>query len=338
MKKASLFESLKEGKVRCHLCQRRCVIAEGKRGFCGVRLNKGGELLTLTYGALSAIESRPIEIKPFFHYHPGSTSLTISSWSCNLRCPWCQNHNLSGRLPPGDRISFPPEEVLEMARGDDGLCVSFNEPTLLFEFCLDLFPLARTEGLYCCFVSNGMLTPEALKMLVKAGLDGINIDIKGRQEAYSRFCGGGQVEEVWRVAALALEMGIHVEVICLLVTGVSDDEETVRWIVRRHLQLLGADVPLHFTRYYPARDFTAPPTPLDHLKRALRIARQAGIRYVYLGNVGEGEDTHCPTCGKKLVKRRGFSTLWVALQRDNRCPACETPIPIVGKIKAPRAD
>ncbi|HIE48159.1 TPA: AmmeMemoRadiSam system radical SAM enzyme [Candidatus Bipolaricaulota bacterium] len=338
-KPARLFERLNGKRVRCHLCQRRCLIGEGQRGFCGVRENSGGALFTLTYGALSALESRPIEIKPFFHYHPGATFLTISTWSCNLRCAWCQNHHLSGNLPPeGPGRTLSPEEVVELAMHDRGICVSFNEPTLLFEYCLDLFPLARAQGLYCCFVSNGLMTPEALQTLVEAGLDGMNVDIKGRQWVYDRHCGGGDVEAVWRLAALARRKGVHVEVVSLLVTGVSDDEDTLEWIVQRHLMHLGRDVPLHFTRYFPARDFTAPPTPLQRLERACDIAKEAGIRYVYMGNVpGRGEDTHCPHCGETLILRRGFSTLSVRLTDRNRCPNCGAHIPIVGEptVQAP---
>lgn len=298
-----------------------------------MRENRGGTLFTLTYGTLSAVESRPIEIKPLFHYHPGSTSLTISTWSCNLRCAWCQNHHLSGSLPSeGYGPAFSPAEVLELARQDRGICVSFNEPTLLFEFCLDLFPLAKGQGLYCCFVSNGLMTPEALNALVEAGLDGMNVDVKGRQGVYDRHCGGGDVEAVWGLAALARRKGVHVEVVSLLVTGVSDDEDTFKWIVERHLMYLGRDVPLHFTRYFPAWDFMAPPTPLQRLERACDIATEAGVRYVYLGNVpGRGEDTRCPSCGSTLIVRRGFSTVSVRLTDRNRCPHCGTCIPIVGE-------
>ncbi len=333
---AQLFESLPQKKVRCHLCQRRCVIPEGGRGFCRVRVNRGGQLFTLTYGNLSAIESRPIEIKPFFHYYPGSSSLTFSTWSCNFSCAWCQNHHLSGSLPPEEpRHLFSPDEVLEMAlrAGDDGICVSFNEPTLLFEFCLDLFPKAKERGLYCCFVSNGYMTLEALEALIEAGLDGMNVDVKGRQEAYSRYCGGAKVDGVWEVASHARKRGVHIEIVCLLVTGVSDDDRTIDWIIERHLELLGPDTPIHFTRYFPARNFVAPPTALSRLEHAYERAKEAGIRYVYLGNIHghEGENTYCPNCGEPLILRRGFATLAVNLSEGNKCPKCGTQIPIVGK-------
>jgi pyruvate formate lyase activating enzyme len=334
MREAALYEKLSGNRVRCHLCQRHCTIEDGKKGRCGMRINKGGRLIALSYGNLSAIESRPIEIKPFFHYYPGSRSLTISTWSCNFGCPWCQNYHLSGVAREGG-YTWTPEMVLGTALdgGDEGICVSFNEPTLCFEFCLDLFPLARERGLYCCFVSNGYMTEEALDMLVDAGLDGMNVDIKGRQEAYERYIGGVDVEGVWRTAEHAIRRGVHVEIVCLLVTGVSDDEETIEWIVRTHLLRLGEDVPIHFTRYFPAWRFKAPPTPIENLEMAYKKAKEAGIRYVYVGNVpGMMEDTYCPSCGTLLIRRRGFSVSDVRLTPDNLCPCCGERIPIKGTI------
>lgn len=335
---ARLWESSEEGKVRCLLCPRHCLIPEGGRGFCKVRINQGKRLYTLSYGNLSAIESRPIEIKPFFHYHPGSSSLTFSTWSCNLICCWCQNWRLSAAEPPESLPEIlSPEDILEMAlrARDEGICVSFNEPTLLFEFCLDLFPLAKKQGLYCCFVSNGFMTLRALDELIDAGLDGMNVDIKGKDEVYKRYCGDSSVEPVWEVAAHAKERGVHVEVVCLLVTGVSDDEGTVKWIVERHLELLGPDVPIHFNRYFPAKGFIAPPTLVSNLVRAREIALQSGIKFVYLGNLHghPAENTYCPSCGAELIGRRGFATLSVNLTEDNRCPKCGGKIPLVGRAR-----
>ena len=169
---AVLYTHLRGDKVRCDLCHRRCVIPEGDRGVCGTRQNEGGTLYTLVYGNLSALESRPIEIKPFFHYWPGSTALTFSTWSCNFDCVWCQNHNLSKTAPqPAKSSSYSPEKIMEMAvrGGDDGLCSSFQEPTVLTEWNLQTFRLASERELYCCYVSNGYMTDEALHMLARAG-------------------------------------------------------------------------------------------------------------------------------------------------------------------------
>ncbi|MFZ8855073.1 MAG: radical SAM protein, partial [Thermofilaceae archaeon] len=182
MREALLYERLRGGLLRCNLCERRCLISDGGRGFCGVRVNRGGTLYTLTYGNLSAVESRPIEIKPFFHFWPGSTALTFSSWSCNFRCPWCQNWYLSRTLPNAARgLDIPPSELVELAvrQGDEGICVSFNEPTLLFEYSVEAFGEARRRGLYTTYVSNGYMALEALKALREAGLDGLKVDVKG---------------------------------------------------------------------------------------------------------------------------------------------------------------
>lgn len=337
MRPAMLYEALDGLRVRCKLCGRGCIIDDGKSGFCRARANDGGTLFTLTYGNLSAIESRPIEIKPFFHYHPGSSSLTFSTWSCNLSCAWCQNYHISAISPQKVSRMYSPEQILELAlrRGDDGICVSFNEPTLLFEFCLDLFPSAKRHGLYCCYVSNGYMSIEALDALVDAGMDGMNVDIKGRQMAYDLYCSGADVEHIWHVASHAKMRGVHVEIVCLLVTGVSDDDETIEWIVRRHIELLGEDVPIHFNRYFPARRFNAPPTPISHLERAYEIAKRMGVRFPYIGNVHGhiGENTYCPRCHKELIRRASFMTVKINLAENNKCPSCGESIPIVGRAR-----
>jgi pyruvate formate lyase activating enzyme len=254
-------------------------VAEGQKGYCKTRQNVGGSLYTLVYGDLSALESRPIEIKPFFHYWPGSTALTFSTWSCNFDCPWCQNHHLS-RTPPGESVrSHGPEEILAIAErnGDQGLCASFQEPTLGTEFALDLFPLGRSRELYACYVSNGYMTPEALTLLAKSGLDGLKIDLKGPPEVYRTQCGDIHVDRILRNARAARKLGIHVEIVNLVITGVNDDQPSIEWVVDQHMQFLGQDVPLHFTRYHPAHRSGMPPTPIAVLEDAVRRAERKGV-------------------------------------------------------------
>ncbi|UCH02883.1 MAG: radical SAM protein, partial [Candidatus Bathyarchaeota archaeon] len=170
---AVLYDNLPDNTVRCALCERRCIISAGQRGFCKTRLHVNNKLYTLVYGNLSAVESRPIEIKPFFHYWPGSTALTLSTWSCNFNCIWCQNHRLS-KIKPNPETSryYLLEKIVEQAiRGrNNGLCVSFQEPTLLTDWTIELFKRGRSKGLYCCFVYNGYMTLEALKLLKDAGM------------------------------------------------------------------------------------------------------------------------------------------------------------------------
>ena len=333
MREALLYEKLRGTKVRCLLCERRCVVEEGGRGLCGTRVNVGGSLYTLTYGNLSAIESRPIEIKPFFHFWPGSTSLTFSSWSCNFLCPWCQNWHLSKVEPDPARAAYvPPEKVVELAaRRDEGVCVSFNEPTLLFEYSLDVFRLAKERGLYCTYVSNGYMSLEALRMLRESGLDGLKIDVKGGEEEYRRY-NRASADVVWRNAREAKKMGIHVEIVYLVVTGATDGEETILSVIERHLKELGPDTPLHFTRYYPAYMYSEPPTRVEKLEWCYQQARRMGVRFPYIGNVPGHpyENTYCPECGAMLIKRYGPRVVKYALAEGGKCPRCGEEIPIVG--------
>ncbi len=306
---ALFYEKLDGDRVRCILCERNCSLPLGLKGFCKTRMNLDGKLYTLVWGNLSALESRPIEIKPFFHYWPGSTALTFSTWSCNFDCSWCQNHHLSKTEPDATKSSFyPPEKIVgdALRGGDEGLCASFQEPTLLTDWVLPVFRLAHERGLYSCYVSNGYMTLEALRLLKESGMDGLKIDLKGDAETYREFCGGADVEKVWRNAQIAKEMGFHVEIVNLVVTGVNDDAACLRWIIERHLKEAGAETPLHFTRYYPAYKFHNPPTKVETLEKAYEMARAAGVLYLYLGNIRghDYENTYCPKCGERLIQRR----------------------------------
>lgn len=336
VREAVLYEKLAKDKVRCGLCERICTITLGEKGFCKTRMNIGGKLYTLVYGDLSAVESRPIEIKPFFHYWPGSTALTFSTWSCNLNCPWCQNFQLSKTSPdPAKARYFSPEQVLEMAlrTRDAGVCASFQEPTLLTDWNLYLFKLASARGLYCCYVSNGYMTLDMLRLLREAGMDGLKIDIKGDAETYAKYCGGADVEVVWRNIREARKMGFHVEVVNLIIPNVNDDEACLEQIIERHLKEAGTDTPIHFTRYFPAYKFQKPPTPIKTLEKAYKKARKAGIHFPYLGNVPGHpyENTYCPNCGEKLIQRHGYTITQYRITQDKKCPKCRTEIPLRGE-------
>jgi len=335
VRKAYLFEKTYGTKtVRCILCEQRCEIEEGKSGKCGTRINIDGELQTMTYGDIVCCESRPVEIKPFFHFHPGKTLLTFCCPSCNLSCPWCQNHTLSRAKPrPLKARHVPISELLESATNseDIGFCASFTEPTLLLEYCLGLFREAKAKGLVNTFVSNGYMTSEALHMLKRAGLDAINIDIKGSDAVYREYCGGKKGDEPpWRNIKDAIEMGIHVEVTHLVVTGLNDNENSIIEIVKKHLEFAGPKTPLHFTAYRPAHKYDAPPTHVSILEHAYEIAKKEGILFPYVGNVSghKYENTYCPECGKLLLERSGFT-----LSRNNtsdwKCPDCGYALPVV---------
>ncbi len=323
-----------ETSVRCGVCRQGCLIPEGNRGFCGNRLNIGGKLYTLAYGDVIAAESRPVEIKPFFHFHPGATLFTICGPSCNLRCPWCQNHELSRSLPqPFDTHYAPMKEVVAEAAdaGDIGICVSFTEPLMLFEYCLGLFRESKARGMVNAFVSNGYMTYDALHMLSRAGLDAINVDVKGSDAVYRERCGGRDGDApVWETIANALELGLHVEVVYLVVTGLNDDRGAFQELCRKHLRFAGPEVPLHITAYRPAHEYREPGTRLEFLEWAYGAAGDAGIDYPYLGNVQghPGQNTWCPDCGHLLLERDG-SSLIRDLTIGWQCPSCGTRVPVV---------
>ncbi len=332
---ALLQEKLPDNKVRCGLCERRCTIDQGDKGVCKTRQNIDGKLCTLVFGDISAIESRPIEIKPFFHYWPGSTALTLSNWSCNFDCPWCQNFHMSKVEPePADANFYPIEAIVDIAlrRGDEGLCISFQEPTLLFEWALSLFKSGSKKGLHCCYVSNGYMTTEALQMLQNVGMDGLKIDVKGDAETYRKYCNGADVEKVWKNIREAKQRGLHVEVVNLLVSDVSDSEACINEVIERHIKEAGSETPLHFTRYYPAYKFDNPPTKIEKLEEAYTMAKKAGVQYPYVGNVfgHKYENTYCPNCGELLIQRFSYSIRRYNVTQDKECPKCSQAIPIRG--------
>jgi len=337
VREATFYEKLRGYKVKCGLCERRCVIHPGNRGFCKTRINADGVLLTLVYGDLSALESRPIEIKPFFHYWPGSSALTFSTWSCNFDCIWCQNHHLSKAEPNPTREShfFHPEKIVDLAlhQQDMGLCASFQEPTLLTEWVLPVFKLGHEKELYSCYVSNGYMTLEVLKLLKEAGMTGLKIDVKGDKETYQKYCGSADVEKVWRNAHEAKKMGFHVEIVNLVVTDVNDDEECLQWIIKKHLKTVGPDTPLHFTRYTPAYKFSNLPTSAKTLEKAYDMARKEGVSYPYLGNVQghKYENTYCPKCNNMLIQRFGSTITQYKVTEDKKCQRCGQLIPITGE-------
>jgi len=326
-----------DGKVRCLTCERRCLLADGQLGWCRTRQNRDGAIYTLICGLISSLSCNPIEKKPLYHFYPGSLALTAGSFSCNFDCPWCQNWHISKRPPSDGGLDggefIPPGEFVAraQARGCQGTSISFNEPTLNLEWSLEVFRIARATGLYNTFVTNGYMTQAALELLVEAGLDGMNVDVKGDAEAVREHC-GAQVEVVWRNCRQARKLGVWVELTTLVVPGVNDDDACLERIARRIVTELGPDTPWHVSSYYPAYRFAAPPTPVATLERAREIGRRAGLRHVYLGNVPghPGEHTFCPGCGAVLARRGLLRLHRCQVTPDGRCPRCGQDIAGVG--------
>ncbi len=342
IRQALLYENIGD-KVQCHTCERLCLIPEGESGFCATRKNIGGRLYTLEYGDISSISANPIEKKPFFHFYPGTKALTIGSWSCNFTCPWCQNYDISKspqNIGRGQYIS--PATFVELV-GEyhcQGTSVSLNEPTMLFEYSLDIFDLAKDRGYYNTYVTNGYMTGQALEMLVTHGLNAMNIDIKGEAEVVKKFC-TADVNIVWRNATLAKERGVWVELTTLVIPGINDAEDGLSRIAQRIKEELGAATPWHVTGYYPAYKFRnelyIPPTPVSTLDKARGIGKAEGLKFVYVGNVPghRYENTYCPKCNQSLIERYGFSITKYSISPDKHCPYCGEEIPIIVKPEVP---
>jgi pyruvate formate lyase activating enzyme len=204
---------------------------------------------------------------------------------------------------------------------------------MLTEWALPVFNLGSQKGLYSCYVSNGYMTYEALKLLKEAGMTGLKINVKGDKQTYQKHCGGADVEKVWHKAHEAKKMGIHIEIVNLVVTDVNDDEENLSWIIKKHLKNVGADTPLHFTRYSPAYNFTNPQTSIETLEKAYDMAKKEGVNYPYVGNVQghKYENTYCPKCSDQLIQRFDCTIAQYKVTEDRKCPTCGQLIPITGK-------
>jgi pyruvate formate lyase activating enzyme len=325
----ALLQEREGNKVRCNVCARRCLLPPGGKGWCRTRENRAGTLVTLIYGSVSSLAANPIEKKPFFHFDPGTYALTAGSWSCNFGCPWCQNSDISTAPPPAAGEYLSPEAFVRRVPRHfcQGTSFSFNEPTLSLEWALEAMRLARGRGLYNTFVTNGYMTPEAFDLLADAGLQAMNVDIKGSAEVVQRYAKGADVERVWEACRLARGRGVHLEITTLLIPGVNDSPDELATMAGRIAADLGRQVPWHLSAYYPAHRFHAPPTPREALDMAWQIAESAGLVHVYLGNRpgSERENTWCPECGELLIQRLGFEVLSNRL-RAGHCPRCGSAI------------
>lgn len=327
--RASLLQESTGRRIRCLTCERRCEIAPAELGWCQTRYHHKGMLLTLIYGAVSSISANQIEKKPLYHFYPGTLALTSGAWSCNFGCPWCQNHPIA-KVPPGGGRYISPEDFVATAIDLEcqGTSISFNEPALSLEWSLEVFRLARAQGLYNTYVTNGYMTLKALGLLVEAGLNAMNVDMKGDAETVRQYCGRIDVDKIWRNCRLAHKLGVHLEITTVVIPGVNDEGEILRTIADRIFSDLGPNVPWHVVAYYPAYRFIAPPTPLSTLERAWHIGKEEGLTFVYLGNVSGHrlENTTCPSCGTILIERQELRLMASHLDHGH-CPDCGREMP-----------
>jgi pyruvate formate lyase activating enzyme len=321
----SLYERLQDGSTRCGICERRCVIASGAVGWCSTRANRGGRLFSLTFGEVSTKHVAPIEAKPLYHFFPGSRWLSLGSVGCNFKCTGCQNSEIAHADPgsAGGRTQFmEPRQVVALARQEQckGISWTYNEPTMWLEYTVRVNELAKKEGLYTSYVTNGYMTRGALD-LVGPHLDAFRVDIKGFSEGfYSRIAQVRDFEPILENALRAKSRwDMHVEVVTNVIPGLNDSDvelgRLATWIATR----LGKRTPWHLTRFVPYLGLSdVPCTPVATLERARQIGFDVGLLYVYIGNVPghPGENTYCPKCGRVVIGRHHFSLIAYNLEAD----------------------
>lgn len=319
--------------VLCHLCSQRCVIENGHRGKCGVRENKQGTLVSLVYGRAIAQHVDPIEKKPLFHLAPGSLSFSVATVGCNFSCGFCQNADIAqmpkdrNGLIMGETVS--PESLVQSAvnSGSRSIAFTYTEPTVYFEYAYDTAKLAKEKGLLTVFVSNGFMGGEAVDM-VAPYLDAANIDLKAfSDDFYKTYC-GARLEPVKDTLRRMKASGIFVEITTLLIPGLNDSEPELKALADFIVSDLGPETPWHISRFHPTyRMLDRPVTPLASLSFARQTGLDAGLYYVYTGNVpGDmGENTFCYHCGKELITRKGYR-IYANAMDHGQCPDCHSPI------------
>ncbi len=334
LKEAMLYEKTEDDKVSCFLCSHHCKISDGKFGICQVRENRKGILYTHAYGKLIAQDIDPIEKKPLYHFLPGSRSFSIAAIGCNFQCGFCQNWQIS-QAADAQKLGLhseevSPEETLKLATesGTESISYTYSEPTIFFEYAYEISQLAKQNGLFNVFVTNGYMTEETIQA-IHPYLVAANVDLKSFRDGYYRKICRGKLAPVLKNIELMKKLNIWVEVTTLVVPGQNDSEEELGEIAH-FLADLDISIPWHISRFYPQYKMEdVESTPMKILNSAYEIGKDAGLRYVYLGNVGKGNNTYCYQCHALLIERYGFSVESYQI-REGRCTQCGSLIDGVG--------
>jgi pyruvate formate lyase activating enzyme len=332
-----LYETLPDGAVRCYACGHRCLIREGRRGICQVRFNQGGQL-RVPWGYVAALQADPVEKKPFFHLLPGSEALTFGMLGCDFHCGYCQNWLTSQAMrDPASDVSgglvrrISPDQMVEYAQriGANIIASSYNEPLITSEWAVGIFRKANEAGLKCAYISNGNATHEVLEYL-RPHIVAYKIDLKTMQDRHYRKL-GGVLNHVLDSIQLAKDLGLWVEVVTLTVPGFNDSTEEL-FDAARFISSVSPDIPWHVTAFHPDYKMIEPgATPSKTLIRAAEIGQEAGLNYVYAGNLPGRTDgyehTYCPNCHTLLIERYSFIIQSYRLTKEGSCPNCGTVIP-----------
>lgn len=328
---AQFYEKLPYKKTRCKLCPRECVIDDRERGYCGVRENRGGNYYTLVHSRVCAAHVDPMEKKPLFHFHPGTLAFSIATAGCNVNCKMCQNWEISQSRPEQVRNVFlPPKDLANMAVQNKcpSIAYTYNEPVVYYEFVRDAAEAAHAAGVKSVVITGGYIQQEPLKKLCPS-VDAIKVDLKGYSEKFYKEVVNGELKPVLDALVTIRKLGTWCEIVYLVVPTLNDTDAEFRGLAQWVKSNLGADVPVHFTRFYPQYLLkNLPPTPIETLDRAKAIGDAEGLHYVYVGNVPghPAESTYCPKCRRVIVERTGLTVQAIHL-RKGKCEYCQTVIP-----------
>jgi pyruvate formate lyase activating enzyme len=337
VKEAILYQKLPGKKVRCAVCQRRCLISESAVGYCKTRVNRNGKLYTTIYGVVSSLNNDPIEKKPVFHFAPGSLCLSAGTFGCNFRCLFCQNWEISWadgvtEAQYGQKIS--PQQLVDLAYKyhSAGIAITYNEPAIWLEYSLDVFKKIRNSkfeirNLYTVWVTNGYATPETID-LIAPYLDVYRVDLKSFDDKfYQKLINVPKAAPIFETTKYLHDKypNIHIECVTNIIPGWNDAPEMLAKIARWIAKNLGEKTPWHVTRFFPYAKLTnVPPTPPETLHKAREIGLKEGLKFVYIGNlpVDSEDDTFCPKCGNLAIRRDGYNTQVLAVTPEGKCLRC----------------
>ncbi|MHA1895457.1 MAG: AmmeMemoRadiSam system radical SAM enzyme [Candidatus Helarchaeota archaeon] len=335
-KETILYEKLNNDRVKCGICPWRCILEKDKMGNCGTRQNLNGVLYSLIYGEISSMAIDPMEKKPLYHFYPGNPILSISSVGCNFHCKHCQNWTISQVKASETRLrELKPEDIINYAirRNCKHIAYTYNEPLIWLEYILDVAKLAHKNDIKNVLVTNGYITLEALD-LIKEYIDAANVDIKAfTDKFYQEIVGVPSMTPVLDAVKCMYDAGILIELTNLIIPTKNDDMADIKKLCEWIIKELSDDVPLHFSRFHPMYKLNeVPSTPISTLTEAYKVAKEVGLKNVYLGNVRDPKTSHtyCPNCNAVIIERFGYSTTCKNLSDTNTCKKCGTRINIVG--------
>ncbi|MFX0171013.1 MAG: AmmeMemoRadiSam system radical SAM enzyme [Candidatus Hodarchaeota archaeon] len=324
------YRTLQSGKIQCLACPRHCQLSDDEVGWCGARICKDSKVVPRTYGLISSLAIDPIEKKPLYHFLPGTGILSIGSHGCNMGCLHCQNYSISANRSISSLKKMMPDELVKAAIANNipSIASTYNEPMIAYEYVRDIARIAHDHNLKMVVVDNGYITRSLAEKLGTL-IDAANIDVKGfSTEFYKEICNSPSWKPVLKTCEIFYNLGVHIEITNLIIPTKNDDHQMIKEMSEWILNNLSPDVPLHFSRFHPDYKLrNLPMTPLETLETAYNLAKDMGLRYVYLGNVRshKGNNTFCYQCSNLIIQRSGYYTSIQNIE-NGRCSKCQTPI------------